>query len=113
MPSKLRTRHIVSAHISTFKNYESGKYAPRDFALFLGIPVLVAGALLLMDAHIPDTSISALMAGRAIFAGLLFNLLLLVADVAVRSDSPDPFSGRGRLQARHPFRGDLPARRIP
>lgn len=98
--SKLRTRHIVSGHLATFRNYESGRTVPKDFATFLGLPALIAAGLTAAGARIPETAIGALIAGLAIFTGLLFNLLLLVADVATRTDNPDPAVGTRRLRLR-------------
>ena len=48
-----------------------------DITLFFGVPVVVAGIFVALDLLLTSTSAGTLITALSIFAGLLFNLLLL------------------------------------
>jgi len=81
MFSKINILGIVREHCRTLRNFESGRISAGDWALFLGVPVLVAMILLWLEIYLNDTAVTTLLACYAILAGLLINLLMLIFDL--------------------------------
>lgn len=82
MTSKIDIRMIVSDHLATFKDEGTGKVSRQDWIVMIGLPVasaLLAGVLCF---EIPDKYIGTLISVFAIFAGLLFNVLVLIYSVS-------------------------------
>jgi 4-hydroxybenzoate polyprenyltransferase len=78
MTSKIDIRMIVEDHFSTFKDEGTQKVSPYDYAIMLGGPGLLAIILVLFGFSIGDANVGALISVFAIFAGLLFNVLVLI-----------------------------------
>jgi hypothetical protein len=88
MLEKINITKIFVEQVSTFKKYGSDKYSSMDIALFLVLPAIISGFLLLA-CNMPLTSgmIVVLVTSFSIFAALLFNLLLLTYDIVVKSNN--------------------------
>lgn len=86
---KINIFRIIRDHLSTLRNYQTKRQRPGDILLFFVLPGILCAALMYFDRRIGSSARTILSTGLAIFAGLLFNLLLLVADVAVRVESDD------------------------
>lgn len=81
---------IVGAQIDTLREFDTRRYSPAALSLFFGIPFLTAAGLLAGEITITEGAANALITSMSIFAGLLFNLLLLVYDVVNRAPRPRP-----------------------
>lgn len=81
---------IVAAQIHTLRDYSETRLSPLALGLFFGVPALTAGGLLFLGITITDSAANILITSMSIFAGLLFNLLLLVYDVMSRGPRPLP-----------------------
>jgi hypothetical protein len=75
---KLNIWKIIRDHFSTFRNYTTGDRSLMDFAVFLGVPLAVAGFLLWRGINFKPPVLSGMLSAFSIFAGLLLNLLLLI-----------------------------------
>lgn len=86
MIDKVNIAPIVAAHFRTFRSFESRRLAPGDFILFLILPLLLSVGLVISDVTLPSMAIGTLVTALSVFVGLFFNVLILVADLALRSD---------------------------
>lgn len=66
MSSKANFTSIVTAHLNTLRNYDSGRYRPADFILFFAAPAVAAFLALYLGAG-PGAG---LHTGMILFAGL-------------------------------------------
>lgn len=98
MLEKISVREIVRGHLQTLRSFGSKRLAPGDFILFFGFPLVVASILILLHVSIPTSATGILATGLSIFTGLLFSVLLLVADIAVRSDQSAPATSRSQFR---------------
>lgn|SRR5574341_829090 len=88
MITKIDIRDIIRDHFATLTDNESGRRSIADQFLFFGVPVLGSGALLVLEICPSDTAVNVLITSLSIFAGLLFNLLVLIAGLADRRSAP-------------------------
>lgn len=79
MLSKVNVVDILTDHLDTLRRYgDEDEGVPRgDLVLFVGVPVAVSAAMLFAGLVVSKGVVSVLFTGIAVFAGLLFNLLLL------------------------------------
>lgn len=87
MTSKISIGRIIADHFRTFKNGD--RYDKPDIFIFFVIPAIVAIVAVAQSCEIPGALSSVLITALTILAGLLFNLLLLVYDVAQVQGSTD------------------------
>lgn len=85
MFSKISVLSIVKDHIRTLVNNRTGKISYGDIFLFFLIPAVISVALVHKDILLNDGLVNALITSFSIFSALLFNLLLLVYDIAGKS----------------------------
>ena len=64
--SKINFLNIIAAHLSTLRNYDSGRYRPADFILFFVIPAAAAFLALLVGTE----QMNGLNTSLVLFAGL-------------------------------------------
>jgi len=89
MMTKINVSKIIKDHISTLKIYESrtdaeydkGNYNLDDIFLFFIFPLLISGILIYLNLMLVKDLLNVLITALAIFAALLFNLLLLIYDI--------------------------------
>lgn len=96
MISKINVTNIFKDHISTLKDYHTGKYLKSDFILFFAVPLVVAILVFIFLGEISDTAVVVLATSLSIFAALLFNLLLLVYD-SIRKEEKQSIEDKPRL----------------
>jgi hypothetical protein len=84
---KIDIRDLLRDHYRTLVVYPSDKRSLGDYILFLGAPAAIVAVLSWQHVTLSDNAISLLINALAIFAGLLFNLLVLVHGLA-RSRGP-------------------------
>ena len=77
MSLKVDVSDIISDHLRTLVDDRSGKPSSTDWVIFLAIPVLVALLLVWRSVSLTAETANTIITALAIFAGLLFNLLLL------------------------------------
>lgn len=83
MIGKIDVRQIVADHFATLVDEDRPKQqSGLDFFLFVILPILAATALLYFDLILGKSIGNVLITALAVFAGLLFNLLLLIFDIA-------------------------------
>jgi len=76
--SKVDIRDVLRDHFQTLVSYATGKRSWGDLLLFFGIPLILTVAAVVRHITLSQEAISLLINALAIFAGLLFNLLVLV-----------------------------------
>jgi hypothetical protein len=88
MLRRIDVRVIVRDHIGTLTDYRTGRRYLGDYVLFFVAPIVAAALLLWQCVLLNATIANIVITSLAIFAGLLFNLLLL-AHGMIRSTPPD------------------------
>lgn len=81
--TKVNIKDIIKSHISTLKNYDTQKMSKKDICTFFVIPAIVSICLTFKNT-IPNNGIGIILTAFSIFAGLLFNLLILIMDIGRR-----------------------------
>ncbi|MDZ8056571.1 MAG: hypothetical protein RMX63_34670 [Aulosira sp. ZfuCHP01] len=87
--SKIDILEIVTNHLSTLRRYGSSKNSISDLLLFCFLPLFVGICLVLFKVVLNKDLIGILINVFAIFAGFLFNLLVLVYDAASKAVNPN------------------------
>lgn len=93
MLRKISFWEIVKDHIRTLYDYGSERSKPSpalsktDTAVFFGAPALLTGVLVWRRVYIPEGQLGTLITAMSVFGALLFNLLILLYDVAGRAPS--------------------------
>jgi len=64
--SKINFLNIIAAHLSTLKNYDSGRYRPAGFILFFALPAATA----LLALFVGTEQMNGLNTSLVLFAGL-------------------------------------------
>jgi hypothetical protein len=82
MFSKIDIFSIVVDHFATLKNYKTGKIYLPDLLVFFIVPLLLSILLVHFKVQVGKDFANAVLTCFSIFAGLLFNLLLLIFDIA-------------------------------
>ncbi len=76
---------IISSHLNTFKHSnEKNKLDKSELFFFLGFPLIIS-LLLTIKIKVSVNSVNIIITAFSIFAGLLFNLLLLLFDIVRKS----------------------------
>lgn len=99
MIEKIDIRQIVIDHCSTFVSSDMSRRS-LDYFLFFIVPLMVSLIMLWFDVYIDEEAVGVLITAMAIFAGLLFNLILLVHSIIVRVPDEPP-NARKRVLLRH------------
>jgi hypothetical protein len=81
--SKFSVSSIIVDHYSTFRYYETKKVSVPDYVLYLGVPAGVFVASIL--GPLRASNVADILAAVAILTGLVFNAVLLVADLSARA----------------------------
>jgi len=74
---KIDIRQIIRDHMLTLYDYGTKKKSWADLALFFGVPVAAAAVFVSLGLLLGSASAGTLITALSIFAGLLFNLLIL------------------------------------
>lgn len=82
MSAKWDVRDIALAHYNTLRDATTGHYRARDFVVFFGAPLTIAGLAVKGGIHLYD--VSKLLGGIAVFTGLLFALVSNVFSLYLR-----------------------------
>jgi hypothetical protein len=76
--SKIDIRMIISDHFGTFRDEGTGETSKVDLVVMILFPLLVAAGAYFFGFKIRDNHVGTLISVFAIFAGLLFNVLVLI-----------------------------------
>lgn len=87
--AKLNIFRILKDHISTLKDYGKNKLSFFDLLTFFLLPAIVSSLLVNFDIRLSTEFSTLLITAFSIFAGLLFNLLVLVFDVIGKVSSTE------------------------
>lgn len=82
MFAKISVIGIVKDHISTLRSNQTNKIYYPDIFLFFCLPAVLSGLMTYTGVLLNDGLVNALITSFSIFSALLFNLLLLVYDIA-------------------------------
>lgn len=88
---------IIKDHLRTLEDFEMKRFSWADFSLFFIIPLIISAILVRSNILIDNNIITVLATAISIFAGFLFNLLLIILDMNKKQD------GVKRLKHRIPF----------
>jgi hypothetical protein len=92
--SKVDLGPMLADHLGTLKD-DHGKWRWGDVALFYGLPILVGVAIWLLGIDI--NSPEGLLTAFSVLVGLLFNLLVLIFDIALKLSREQATSTRDQL----------------
>jgi hypothetical protein len=97
MLNKINISMIIKDHLRTLEDFEMKRFSWADFSLFFIIPLIISAILVRSNILIDNNIITVLATAISIFAGFLFNLLLIILDMNKKQD------GVKRLKHRIPF----------
>jgi FtsH-binding integral membrane protein len=91
--AKINILKIIQDHLDTLKDYGDENYSVEDIILFFIFPFLASFILVtFVQLRLSDSLIGILVNVFSIFAGLLFNLLVLVYDIISKLARPNDSS---------------------
>ena len=91
---KINVSKIIKNHVSTLRNVDSVSLSRYDCVLFFGVPFLLSILATIFNIKLNKDLIGVLINVFAIFAGLLFNLLVLIYDVISKQPSVNNSSSK-------------------
>lgn len=97
---KINPAKIIKDHIRTLRSYNTNKFSSWDYIIFLIFPLGLAGGMAYYlpkseqhTAEIFDkTTVDILVTSLSIFAGLLFNLLLMIYGIVKSVPKGEPYA---------------------
>jgi hypothetical protein len=98
MLTKVDVRQIVADHLGTLTNYATGKKSPGDMLLFFLVPLVGAAVLVWLRFLLNANAANVLITALSIFAGLLFNLLVLAHGLLRSADNRNFEDERGLIR---------------
>jgi len=81
--TKINVKDIIYGHLKTLRNYQTGEYSIKDLLTFFIFPLIIS-ILLTLKSVVSKEGIQIILTVFSIFAGLLFNFLLLIMDIGRR-----------------------------
>jgi len=87
MLKKINIFNIITNHLKTLYNENTGKLGIDDFVTFLVIPLFVAFGLLYFNIHLTESAITIIITTLSILVGLLFNVIVIIFDIIKRDSS--------------------------
>lgn len=94
MIKKIDFSKICIDNLKTFRNHETKKLMFSDFILFLFFPIALSIFIMWSKFELKENFVSTIITAAAIFAGLLFNLLVLLYTIFIND--------REKVQAKLP-----------
>jgi hypothetical protein len=108
MFTKISVAGIVKDHIHTLKSNQTNKIYYPDIFLFFFFPAILSSLMIYSGVLLNDSLVNALITSFSIFSALLFNLLLLVYDIAGKDPDKakvtDPLEIKKNVQRRELLR---------
>lgn len=87
--NKINILSIITDHISTLKNYRTGKYKKIDFMIFFILPIIIAIILAVLHPLLTEQTPNALLISLSVFTALMLNLLMLIYNLLSGIDEKD------------------------
>ena len=84
---KVNVGKIISHHLGTIKNTNTGKPDKDDIFTFFFLPFLVASVLIYFNIELKTDATNIIIATLSIFVGLMFNIIVLIFDIVKRDAS--------------------------
>lgn len=101
---KINVLPIFKDHFYTLRNYGKEKVSKLDSFLFFFFPLLISAVLYYFNIHLTNSFANILITVFSIFAGLLFNLQILMFDAIGKVSSaemlPEIFASQQSLNVR-------------
>jgi hypothetical protein len=85
MINKINCKRIILDHLGTMYDFDMNKRDNGDIMLFFILPILLSAVLIWQEVRINADAAEILVTIVSIFAGLLFNLLVLLYDAMRKS----------------------------
>lgn len=102
--AKINIFQIIVDHVATLKDYGRPKTSKFDIFLFFIVPLLGSTLLVVLKIQLNNDLVNLLITVFSIFAGLLFNLQVLMFDVIGKVSNienlPDTLSSQQSLHRR-------------
>jgi hypothetical protein len=92
---KINIWSIIRRHYETLRDDSTKKSSVSDYLLFFGVPFLAAASGFYFHWSLAVEALAAVLASFTIFAGLLFNFLILVYTLATDEQPNALARGRG------------------
>jgi hypothetical protein len=89
MSNKINIINIIRDHISTLRDYDKDRYSISDLCIFFILPLFTSFVIIFFKIILSDQLVNVLVMSLSVFAGLLFNLLLLVYDIMGKPNSSE------------------------
>lgn len=89
---KISLYAIIIAHLSTLKDYRSGRTSLVDLCIFFGIPAILGALSFLLELTITNDFLDVLISAFSIFSALLFSAQIAIYGIfrADRRRQDDP-----------------------
>jgi hypothetical protein len=84
---------LIQQHYRTLRDHRTDEVRKRDWALFVGVPVLVFIACLLLDLHLPKGASTALLTTAGVLTAFFFGVMLQIAGRALEWADRQPPTG--------------------
>ena len=95
MGSKLSVAPTIKAHYATFRHDVTGEIHLPDYAIFVGAPAFFGILAWVCDVRL--TEVAGFLGGLAVFAALLFALVIFVFQLRMQLREVDQYAGRRTL----------------
>lgn len=96
MSSKIDVRVILKDHFLTLRDEATSRLSYIDIVVMFGIPALFAVASISVRAGVNDSYVGTIVSMFSIFAGLLFNVLVLIYSLSPQDEVPSDQKGEIR-----------------
>lgn len=91
---------LIQQHYRTLRNYRTDEIRKRDWALFLGAPLVAFVACFLLDLQLPEGASVGLLTTAGVLSAFFFGVMLQIANRALEwADSRPPTGPETSWQA--------------
>lgn len=87
MFKKINICKIITSHLDTLRNCNTGKLGFDDFITFVLLPLIITTLLLFLKVHLTESAITIIITTLSILVGLLFNVIVIIFDIVKRDAS--------------------------
>lgn len=85
--TKINIGKIITRHLKTLRNDNTGKVGRDDVFTFLILPILGASGLSYFHIELNDSATNIIITTLSILVGLLFNVIVIIFDIIKRDNS--------------------------